>query len=49
MLRIEKKFCVFSIPIGEFEIEIFGSNFRTTPAFRSGGRLTTDHNLMNVL
>jgi len=49
MLKIEKKFCVFSISVSDFEIEIFGSNFRTAPSFRAGGRLTTEHNLMNVL
>ena len=49
ILKIEKKYCVFCVDAGEFEIEIFGSNFLTAPSFRASGRLTTTHSLQNVL
>ena len=49
MLKIEKKHVVFSITVADFEIQIFGTNFRTSPPFRAGGRMTTDHSLLNVL
>ena len=49
LLKIEKKHVIFSISVSDFEIEIFGTNFRTSPPFRAGGRMTTDHSLLKVL
>jgi len=49
LLIIEKKHTIFKVEAGEFEIEIYGSNFQTSPPFRAGGRLTSQHTMLNVL
>ena len=49
LLKIDKKYCTFTVAVQDFEITIYGSNFRTAPPFRAGGRLTTDHSLLKIL
>jgi len=49
LIIIEKKHTIFEVDAGEFEIEIYGSNFQTAPPFRAGGRLTSQHTMLNVL
>ena len=50
ILKIPKMHTIFKVPMSEeLEMEIVGSNFCTAPAFRSSGRLTTDHHLENAL